>query len=166
MHYCGIIIKLKETSVVSARTMLGDVLIERGKSDWYSTDDYRERTFEGKKVISLDEFTKIFTEKWLTKPEDIEEIKPLYDINDWAFAVESDSGGWFDDVIIPSGFYEYYAWVPKEKEPTEEQAMMIEQRNIMLVAQAKAYYAATVRLLKHLEQYKDKYDVTLIDYHN
>lgn len=142
MHYCGIIIKRKETSIVEARKSLGEVLVERGLSDWYATDDYRERSFaDDKKTIPLAEFKEqFFSEAWLD-----------HDGNDvWPLAI-LDEEAYIQEMIIPYGFWEMYG-VDDYRERLDD-----------------LYKDAYVRWC---EKYIGKitgvelYDVVLLDYHN
>jgi hypothetical protein len=136
MHFCAIIIKRKEISVEEARGIVGDFLVAKGKSDWYSKNDYRERTFEGEQTVSLEKFRDIY-KKWCDK-------------NDmtWEFCVvdkEHDIGPYFEE----ESFWNFY----REEEYEE-----------LITLYNKLYYRKTQELVHKLDA--SLYDVTLLDYHN
>lgn len=112
MHYCGIIVKKKEVSVVEARKVFGEMLVEKGVADWYSTDDYRERKFEDDKVeITLEEF--------ISKFKDDFKGLPICFIDEEGYVFEQ---------IIPSEFYEYYDAKNEREALLETQAEAYEKQ--------------------------------------
>lgn len=91
MHYCGVIVKRKNINIETAREIFGDILIDKGVADWYSTDDYRERVFKkGRREIELKEF-----------------IKNKNDYNALPICFIDEDGDVFEHMIT-SEFYEYY----------------------------------------------------------
>ncbi len=156
MHYCGIIIKGKDVTIKEARTLLGDVLVNRGIADWYSTDEYRERTFDGAQEISLKDFSKIFKEKWLVK-----DSKDVFNNHDWAFGVIKE--GYFDTLLLPTEFYEYFVY---GHELTDEQKEIKAGRELMIKTQERLYELTTVKAIDVLLESDVEYTVCLVDYHN
>ena len=147
MHFCGIIIKEKNISVVEARTLLGNELVNKGIADWFSVDDYRERTFEGKQVVSLEEFLPII-EKWLDELKEIKAEEKHFLNEGWVFSVVIED--FIEELIIPQDFYEFYSLEQERKE--------------LINLYVSVYKKAIRKIVNELEQ--DKYDVVLLDYHN
>lgn len=149
MHYCGIIIKSKEVSVPKSREVLGEVLVNRGFADWYSTNNYRERVINGKTELSLKEFKKIFS-AWLKELRPIPK-EEMYAINDtWAFCtVNEDEDA--DEIILPYQFYEYYG--------------MPERRHLINIV-TRAYKKSTMQLINKLLKKGAECTVVFLDYHN
>lgn len=149
MHFCGIIIKPKDLEIEEARALLGDLLVERGFADWYSTDNYRERLFDdGKREIPLKEFKEEFTE-WLKDlkevPEDVEHVYnatwPLCFIN---------PDNYIEEDFLPYEFYHFYR--------TPERTQLI---NLY----TRAYKKYTMKLIDSLLTHDEEYTVVLLDYH-
>lgn len=147
MHFCGIIVKEKSISVVEARELLGEELVNKGVADWFSVNDYRERTFEGKQVVSLKEFLPII-EEWLSSIQDIKEGEKFFSNDTWVFSVVSQDC--VNRLIIPNDFYEFYSFKQERKE--------------LINLYVSVYKKEVRKILSELEQ--DKYDVVLLDYHN
>lgn len=137
MHYCAIIVHHKEVNVVDARQMVGEKLVERGEADWFSTDNYRERTFDGKVSIPFKEFL---------------EKKDIFSVeNPLVFASIYD--GYIDRLLIPNYFYELYRHTDREK--------------ILALYQQAFYDTQIRLLDIIVENYEvDDLVVTLLDYHN
>lgn len=149
MHFCGIIIKPKDLEIVEARTLLGDLLVEKGFADWYSTGNYRERLFDNnEREITLKEFKEEFI-KWLKDlkeiPEDAEYVLnatwPLCFIN---------SENYIDEQFLPYEFYEFY------KTP---------ERTQLINLYTHAYKKYTMKLIDSLLTHDEEYTVVLLDYH-
>ena len=136
MHYCGVIVKEKQVSVVDARNTLGKKLVEKGIADWFSTDDYRERLFdinnEAKQVISLKEFKKEF-EDWDTTNDFVIIDRDLH----------------IEGKFLTNKFSDFYG-IDGWREFREKFAEL----------HRKAVNSAIAELDE------DKYDVCLLDYHN
>jgi hypothetical protein len=149
MHFCGIIIKPKNLGIEEARTLLGDLLVERGFADWYSTDDYRERLFSnGKREITLKEFKEEFTE-WLKDlkevPEDVEYVFNAA----WPLCfIYPDN--YIDEYFLPYEFFDFYR--------TPERTQLI---NLY----TRAYKKYTMKLIDSLLMDDEEYTVVLLDYH-
>jgi len=149
MHFCGIIIKPKNLGSVEARTLLGDLLVEKGFADWYSTDDYRERLFNnGKRERTLKEFKEEFTE-WLKDlkemPEDVEYVS-----NDtWPLCFIC-SEYYIEEQFLPYEFFDFYR--------TPERIQLI---NLY----TQAYKKYTMKLIDSLLTHDEEYTVVLLDYH-
>ena len=141
MHFCGIIIKKKEIDIKEARELFGEILIKQGSCDWYSTDDYRERTFKNKKEKPLSEFIKIFNKEWAT------EDNFFWDI---CIINREDEENYISDYIIRADFYEFYDFV--------------EERKKLLEDYRKLYLKAIDKWFSDLNV--DDYTVCLLDYHN
>lgn len=140
MHFCGIVIKHKEVSVVDARKVLGEELVKLNLSDWYSIDDYRERVFaNGKKVIPFSEFKEIWEKEFLEDSGD----------SVWPIAVV-DEDLYIEDSLIPKGFWEFYR---------------IEDYWKRLDALYREAYEKWVKELFNDADYND-YEVVLLDYHD
>lgn len=142
MHYCSIIIKDKRVSVEEARTIVGDKLVSLKKADWYSTGDYRERTFKGKQVVSLKEFKELYINDWLSEENTKEKMM-------WDFGVvvyDKDCGNYLSIFIEENEFWELAIILPDFYE---------------------AYKIHTLDIIDELlrESYND-YNVVLLDYHN
>ncbi len=142
MHYCSIIIKDKRVSVEEARTIVGDKLVSLKKADWYSTGDYRERTFKGKQVVSLKEFKELYINDWLSEENTKEKMM-------WDFGVvvyDKDCGNYLSIFIEKNEFWELA---------------------IILQDFYEAYKIHTLDIIDELlrESYND-YNVVLLDYHN
>lgn len=142
MHYCSIIIKDKRVSVEEARTIVGDKLVSLKKADWYSTGDYRERTFKGKQVVSLKEFKELYINDWLSEENTKEKMM-------WDFGVvvyDKDCGNYLSIFIEENEFWELA---------------------IILQDFYEAYKIHTLDIIDELlrESYND-YNVVLLDYHN
>lgn len=142
MHYCSIIIKDKRVSVEEARTIVGDKLVSLKKADWYSTGDYRERTFKGKQVVSLKEFKELYINDWLSEENTKEKMM-------WDFGVvvyDKDCGNYLSIFIEKNEFWELAIILPDFYE---------------------AYKIHTLDIIDELlrESYND-YNVVLLDYHN
>ena len=117
MHYCGVIVKKKEISVVEAREVFGELLVEKGVADWYSTNDYRERKFEDDKVeITLEEF--------ISKFKDDFNGLPICFI---------DEEGYFFEQIITSEFYEYYDCKTEREALLKAQGRRLMKSNLKLI---------------------------------
>lgn len=148
MHYCGIIIKPKSMSIENAREILGDYLMKIEIADWYSTDNYRERTFEGKQTISVKEFASIFEESWLEQLFELTEEDKYITNPTWAFSIIKD-----DKVFAPIRFWEFCD-------------LDDSYRRDLINAYIRAYKAATKKVLKDLlATNAEEYDVVLLDYH-
>ena len=137
MHFCAVIVHPKELSVVDVREMVGEKLVEKGEADWYSTDNYRERTFNGRVSIPFKEFL---------------EKKDLFKVNDpvvFAFIYD----GYIERLQIPKYFYELDRDTDREK--------------ILALYQQAFYDTQMRLLNVITEDYKvDDLVVTLLDYHN
>lgn len=137
MHYCGVIVKSKEISVVEARETFGEILVNREVADWYSTDDYRERLFENSRVeITLEEFI---------------EKKHYYNALPICFI---DEEGYIFEQMITSEFWEYYDAEEERKELIDAQARAY-----------KVQFDKILESLSKHSKIED-YNVCLIDYHN
>jgi hypothetical protein len=147
MHFCGIIVKEKNVSVVEARELLGEELVNKSIADWYSVDDYRERTFKGKQVISLGEFLPII-EEWLGELKEIKAEEKYFSNEGWVFSVVEQD--FIKELIIPNDFYEFYSFEQERKK--------------LINLYVSVYKKAIRKILNELEQ--DKYNVVLLDYHN
>lgn len=137
MHYCAIIVHPKEESVEDVRQMVGEKLVERGEADWFSTDDYRERTFNGRVSIPFKEF--------LNKKDIFSVEDPL------VFAVIYD--GYIDHLLIPNYFYEIYRHTDREKILALYQKAFYDTQMRLLDVIAE-------------DDEVDDLIVTLLDYHN
>jgi hypothetical protein len=147
MHFCGIIVKEKNVSVVEARELLGEELVNKGIADWFSVDDYRERTFGEKQVVSLGEFLPII-EEWLNSIQEIEEEEKYFSNEGWVFSVVEQD--FIKELIIPNDFYEFYSFEQERKE---------------LINLYTSIYKKEVRkILNNIDQ--NQYNVCLLDYHN
>lgn len=150
MHFCGIIIKPKDLGIVEARTLLGDLLVEKGFADWYSTDDYRERLFSnGKREITLKEFKEEFTE-WLKDLQEApEDAKYVFNAA-WPLCfIYSDD--YIDEYFLPYEFFGFYG--------TPERTQLI---NLY----TRAYKKYTMKLIDSLLTDDEEYTVVLLDYHS
>lgn len=149
MHSCAIIIKPITMSVIDARELVGESLVDQGVADWYSTGNYRERTINDKQVASLFEFKTSF-KYW------IENIKPFatddkFMSNDtWAFYIINDE--FIEVSLIPYSFWEFH----------DTPDLRRELLNALIAA-----YIHTIN--KHIEKYAlmepNTHDVVLLDYH-
>jgi len=122
MHFCAIIIKPITMEIKEARTISGDYLIEKGISDWYSADEYRERTFDGKTILSLEDFKKEY-EEWMNANDT------------WPFFI-LDPDEFIRTAIIPSTFFEFFEY---------------EEREEMLKLYKSLYNKETQRILESLD---------------
>lgn len=157
MHYCGIIIKPKSMSIENARKLLGDYLVKIEIADWYSTDNYRERTFEGKQTISVKEFASIFEESWLEQLSEMTEEDKYITNYTWAFGIITSISILRiedDKVFSPIRFWEFYD-------------LDDSYRRDLINAYIRAYKVATKKVLKDLlATNAEEYDVVLLDYHS
>jgi replicative superfamily II helicase len=144
MHFAGVIIKEKNISVVKAREELGKILIAHELADWYSTGDYRERTFNGKQEISLEDF-KIVWEEW--KKDDFECMPLILLEVDTSEDTPADFEIYISESYIPGGFYEFSN----------------EYRDRLTALYTEAYIDSIDKLIDTLDV--DKYNVCLLDYH-
>lgn len=154
MHYCGIIIKDKRTDIPTARRCLGELLLEKNLCDWYSVDDYRERTFKGKKVIPLAEFKEVFKE-WLDDYKPINATDEYLSFSPYPFCVlDADEDGYCEPtiVLLPLETYAFYDY-------KEEYAELL---NVYM----KLYKKATMDAIDELLKSNKDYDVCLLDYHD
>lgn len=144
MHFAGVIIKEKNISVVKAREELGNILVEQGLADWYSTGDYRERTFEGQVEIPLAMFKTVW-EKWKTNDF---ECMPLILLDvDTSEDTPADFEIYISESYITRGFYEFSN----------------EYRDRLTALYTEAYIDSIDKLIDTLDV--DKYNVCLLDYH-
>ena len=149
MHFCGIVIKPKEVSVPKAREVLGEVLVARGESDWYSIDDYRERKINGRVEVSLKEFKKVFIE-WLKDVKPIPKDERFARNPVWAFCVVNEHES-YDEVLVPQEFFEFYGTL---------------ERIQLINTYVRAYKKYTMSLINKLLKSETEYTVVLLDYHN
>lgn len=144
MHFAGVIIKQKNIRVVKAREELGEILIAHELADWYSTGDYRERTFEGQVEIPLAMFKTVW-EKWKT---DDFECMPLILLDvDTSEDIPLDSEVYVSESYITRDFYEFSD----------------EYRDRLIALYKEAYIDSIDKLIDTLDV--DKYNVCLLDYH-
>lgn len=137
MHFCAVIVHNKTLSVEEVRKIVGDVLVKRGEADWYSTDDYRERTFDGKVSIPFKEFVK--------KKDSFSVDEPL------VFANIED--GYIDYLQIPNNFYEIFNH-PNRKKILEMYNRAFYDKQMSILDEISGYDDV------------DDLIVTLLDYHN
>lgn len=149
MHFCGIIIKPKEVSVPKAREVLGEILVARGESDWYSTDDYRERKINGRVEVSLKEFKKVFVE-WLKDVKPIPKDERFACNPVWAFCLVGEHE-LCDEVLVPQEFFEFYE---------------MPERIQLINTYVRTYKKYTMALINKLLKSETEYTVVLLDYHN
>lgn len=155
MHYCSIIIKDKRVSVEEARTIVGDKLVSLKKADWYSTGDYRERTFKGKQVVSLKEFKELYINDWLSEENTKEKMM-------WDFGVvvyDKDYGNYLSIFIEENEFWEFTRFC--------KTTLFGDLRVRLIDLYYEAYKIHTLDIIDELlrESYND-YNVVLLDYHN
>jgi hypothetical protein len=140
MHYCGVIIIDKNIKLEDARNTLGEVLVNHGKADWFSIDNYRERLFPGetedalgRRRITLTEFKANF-KHW------------AWDSS--AFAIIGEEH-YIDEVLYENEFYEFYD---------------MEGRQELIDLYNRLYKQRIAQIVDSLDE--SKYDVVLLDYHN
>jgi hypothetical protein len=140
MHYCGVIIIVKNMKLEDARNTLGEVLVNYRKADWYSVDGYRERLFPGetkdapkRQRITLTEFKENF-KHWAW--------------NASAFTVIGKKH-YIDEVLYKNEFYEFYN---------------MEGRQELIDLYNKLYKQRIAQIIDFLDE--SEYDVVLLDYHN
>lgn len=140
MHYCGVIIVDKNMKLEDARNTLGEVLVNYGKSDWFSIDSYRERLFPGetkdapgRRRITLTEFKANF-KHWAWGAS--------------AFAVIGEEH-YIDEMLYENKFYEFYD---------------MEGRQELVDLYNRLYKQRIAQIIDSLDE--SKYDVVLLDYHN
>lgn len=155
MHYCSIIIKDKRVSVEEARTIVGDKLVSLKKADWYSTGDYRERTFGDKQTISLEKFKDIYKKEWLG--EEYAKDKTMWDFG--VVVYDKDYGNYLSIFIEENEFWEFTRF----RNPT----LFGDLRERLIDLYYEAYKIHTLDIIDELlrESYND-YNVVLLDYHN
>lgn len=140
MHYCGVIVLDKNMKLEDARHALGEVLVNHGKADWYSVDDYRERLFPGETEDAPGRQRITLTE-----------LKA--NLKHWAWGASAfariGEEHYIDEVLYENEFYEFYK---------------MEGRQELVDLYNKLYEQRIEEIIDSLDE--SKYDVVLLDYHN